>query len=160
MTHALEVRGLWKSYVSGVRGCSARVSVLRGVSFCVAHGERVGILGAPGSGKTTLLHCISGMRRPDTGFVRVLHRPAAPMQLLDDGWVAHTTNPPSPPRAAVLFARELETLAAHVDRVLLLRGGRLIALAVPGAAPRQRVAEPGVRDDAPTLRDQLTMRPV
>lgn len=159
MTHALEVRGLWKGYVAGVRGCSARVSVLRGVSFSVAHGERVGILGAPGAGKTTLLHCISGLRRPDIGFVRLLHRPAAPLLLLDDGWVAHSTNPPSPRRAALLFGRELETLAAHVDRVLLLRGGRLVALVSPSATPRRRVAEPGVRDDA-GRRDPLTMRPV
>ncbi len=148
MTPALEVRGLWKSYVAGVRGCSARVSVLRGVSFAVVHGERVGILGAPGSGKTTLLHCISGLRRPDTGFVRVLHRPGAPLLLLDDGWVAHSANPPSSPRTALLFARELEALTTHVDRVLLLDGGRLVALESPGATPHRRVAEAGVRDDA------------
>lgn len=149
--HALEVRGLWKGYVAGVRGCSARVSVLRGVSFSVAHGERVGILGAPGAGKTTLLHCISGLRRPDTGYVRLLHRPAAPMLLLEDGWVAHSTNPPSSGRTALLFGRDLEALAPHVDRVLLLCGGCLVALASPTATPRRRVAESGVRDDAPAF---------
>lgn len=151
MTNALEVRGLWKGYVAGVRGCSARVSVLRGVSFSVLHGERVGILGAPGAGKTTLLHCISGLRRPDTGFVRLLHRPAAPMLLLDEGWVAHSTNPPSSLCTALLFARDLEALAPCVDRLLLLRGGRLVALASPSVRPRTRVAERGVRDDAPAF---------
>lgn len=149
--NALEVRGLWKGYVAGVRGCSARVSVLRGVSFSVLHGERVGILGAPGAGKTTLLHCICGLRRPDTGFVRLLHRPAAPMLLLDEGWVAHSTNPPSSPSTALLFGRDLEALAPHVDRVLLLCGGRLVALASPSVRSRTRVAEPGVRDDAPAV---------
>ena len=151
MTHALEVCGLWKGYVAGVRGCSARVSVLRGVSFSVAQGEHVGILGAPGAGKTTLLHCISGLRRPDTGFVRLLHRPTAPMLLLDDGWLEHTTILPAPPRATLMFGRELEMLAAHVDRVLLLRGGRLVALVSPRVTPRRRVAESRIRDDAPAF---------
>lgn len=147
MTHAIEVRGLWKGYVAGVRGCSARVSVLRGVSFTVAHGERLGILGAPGAGKTTLLHCISGLRRPDTGFVRLLHRPASPTLLLDDGWVMHSVSPPQAPRSALLFGRDLESLAPHVDRVLLLRGGQLVALASPRVTPRRRVAEPDVHAD-------------
>lgn len=150
MTHAIEVRGLWKGYIVGVRGCSARVSVLRGVSFTVAHGERVGILGAPGAGKTTLLHCISGLRRPDTGFVRLLHRPVAPMLLLDDGWVAHSVIPSRASRTALLFGRELESLAIHVDRVLLLQGGRLVGLASPGVTPHRRVAEPDVCADTPT----------
>ncbi|MCY7378997.1 MAG: ATP-binding cassette domain-containing protein [Gemmatimonadaceae bacterium] len=151
MTPALEVRGLWKGYVAGVQGCSARVSVLRGVSFSVAHGERVGIIGGPGAGKTTLLHCISGLRRPDTGFVRMIHYPAAPVLLLDDGWVMDAMNLRSPPRAALLFGRELQALTAYVDRVLLLRGGRVVAPESGHVGARRRVAEPGVCDDAPAF---------
>ncbi|MGI8645484.1 MAG: ABC transporter ATP-binding protein [Nocardioides sp.] len=43
-----------------------------GVSFEVAEGEFFGILGPNGAGKTTTLEMIEGLRRPDTGDVRVL----------------------------------------------------------------------------------------
>ena len=73
------------------------------------------------------------------------------MLLLDDGWLEHTTILPAPPRATLIFGRELEMLAAHVDRVLLLRGGRLVALVSPRVTPRRRVAESRIRDDAPAF---------
>jgi branched-chain amino acid transport system ATP-binding protein len=44
--------------------------VLHGISFNVAEGEIVTILGANGSGKTTLMHTISGVHRPTRGEIR------------------------------------------------------------------------------------------
>lgn len=43
-----------------------------GVSLDVGEGEFVGILGPNGAGKTTTLEMIEGLRRPDSGSVRVL----------------------------------------------------------------------------------------
>lgn len=43
-----------------------------GVSFEVAEGEFFGILGPNGAGKTTTLEIIEGLRRPDSGTVRLL----------------------------------------------------------------------------------------
>ncbi len=43
-----------------------------GVSFEVAEGEFFGILGPNGAGKTTTLELVEGLRRPDSGRVRVL----------------------------------------------------------------------------------------
>ncbi|WP_420464450.1 type I secretion system permease/ATPase [Panacagrimonas sp.] len=46
-------------------------AALRGVSFNIAAGERVGILGRVGSGKTTLHKLILGLYQPDQGAVQV-----------------------------------------------------------------------------------------
>jgi ABC-2 type transport system ATP-binding protein len=42
------------------------------VSFSVAAGEIFGLLGRNGAGKTTTVECLSGLRTPDGGDVRVL----------------------------------------------------------------------------------------
>ena len=42
------------------------------VSFSVAQGEIFGILGPNGAGKTTTVECITGLRCPDAGRLRVL----------------------------------------------------------------------------------------
>jgi len=44
---------------------------LRGVSFGVAPGERLGLIGPNGAGKTTLLDVVSGLVRPVAGAVRL-----------------------------------------------------------------------------------------
>ena len=44
---------------------------LRGVDFCVARGEIVGLVGENGAGKSTLAKIIGGIHRPDAGELRV-----------------------------------------------------------------------------------------
>lgn len=58
------VRGLRKSY--GGR------AVVDGLDLDVRAGEVVGLIGANGAGKTTTVECIQGLRRPDSGSLRVL----------------------------------------------------------------------------------------
>ncbi len=45
--------------------------VLNNISFHIAGGERVGVIGLNGAGKTTLLNILSGILQPDGGFKRV-----------------------------------------------------------------------------------------
>jgi lipoprotein-releasing system ATP-binding protein len=68
---ALRADGLHKTFVQGPH----RVSVLEGVSFTVARGERVAVLGRSGSGKSTLLHLLAGLDQPDSGTVVVNGEP-------------------------------------------------------------------------------------
>jgi branched-chain amino acid transport system ATP-binding protein len=46
------------------------IQVLRGVSLSVAHGDIVALLGTNGAGKTTTLRAISGLLKPENGFIR------------------------------------------------------------------------------------------
>ncbi|PWT90947.1 MAG: hypothetical protein C5B55_08920 [Blastocatellia bacterium] len=60
---------------ASVRGLSKRFgksSVLENISFDVAEGEALVLLGASGSGKTTILRIIAGLEQPYTGKV-ILH---------------------------------------------------------------------------------------
>ena len=61
----LKVENLVKQYGNG----ESLVSAVDNMSFTVAKGEFVAIVGASGSGKSTLLHLIGGVDRPTSGKV-------------------------------------------------------------------------------------------
>ncbi|MFJ8963736.1 ABC transporter ATP-binding protein [Lentzea sp. NPDC102401] len=61
---AVVVRDVRKSY--------GDLKAVDGVSFTVAEGEFFGILGPNGAGKTTTLEIVEGLRKPDSGEVRLL----------------------------------------------------------------------------------------
>jgi ABC-type Fe3+/spermidine/putrescine transport system ATPase subunit len=63
------------AYAASVVGVSKRfgqTSVLHNISFNVAEGEALVLLGASGSGKTTILRIIAGLEQPYTGKI-ILH---------------------------------------------------------------------------------------
>jgi ABC-2 type transport system ATP-binding protein len=62
--YVIEVERLKKAY--------GEVVAVDGVSFAVEQGEIFGILGPNGAGKTTAVECLQGLRRPDSGRLRVL----------------------------------------------------------------------------------------
>src|SRR2546425_1666376 len=60
---------------ASVRGVSKRFEkarVLEDISFDVAEGESLVLLGASGSGKTTILRIMAGLEQPDTRRI-ILH---------------------------------------------------------------------------------------
>lgn len=60
-TNKFEIRNLCKSF--------SESQVLKDVSFEIADGEFVAIMGQSGCGKSTLLYCVSGMERPSSGEI-------------------------------------------------------------------------------------------
>jgi ABC-2 type transport system ATP-binding protein len=59
----IEVRNVYKSFKS--------VQAVRGISFTIQAGEFVALLGPNGAGKTTLVEMMEGLRKPDSGEIRI-----------------------------------------------------------------------------------------
>jgi len=68
---ALEVVSLQKSFGRRRKRAPAPAIALAGVSFEVARGECVAVLGQNGSGKSTLIRALSTLVLPDSGTARV-----------------------------------------------------------------------------------------
>ena len=121
----IEVRELVKEYRPG--GGRA-VRAVDGVSFSVADGEMVGLLGGNGAGKTTTMRIVATLLKPTAGVARVAGHdvrtdPIGVRRSL--GYVSATTGVPDrlTPREVLDSFGRLHGL----DRRLL--GGRIAALA-------------------------------
>src|SRR3954462_12411527 len=69
--NAVEVHNLRKEFVRKDGRKRTRVAALRGVTFEVARGECIAILGQNGSGKSTLVRLLSTLLLPDGGTARI-----------------------------------------------------------------------------------------
>jgi ABC-type Mn2+/Zn2+ transport system ATPase subunit len=103
---------------------------LEDVSFRLARGEFLGIIGPNGSGKTTLLRAVLGLARPTRGQVRVLGVPGKDLARVRRriGYVAQRK--PIDPRFPV----------SVFDAALMGRYSSLGVLRSPSSGDRQKVA--------------------
>jgi len=138
----LEVEGLTKTF-------GGLLAVGR-VSFRVASGEVVGLLGPNGSGKTTLLNLIAGALRPDAGQVR-----------LDDRDI---TALPANARARLGIARTFQLVRtlpklSVLDNVLVgrLYGRHGSSREAAHAESLHLLDSVGLRDKALSLASELTL---
>lgn len=74
--HIVEVRDLEYAYPDGT-------PAVRGMSFCIHHGEAVAVVGANGAGKSTLLRHLNGYLSPAKGLVRIGDFPLSKATLPD-----------------------------------------------------------------------------
>ena len=84
-------------------------AVLRGVDLALEPGELVGLVGRNGAGKTSLLRVASGVRRPDSGVVRL---GAVPLESLSRREVAR--------RLAVVAQDSAIPFAFSVGEIVLM----------------------------------------
>jgi lipoprotein-releasing system ATP-binding protein len=75
----IEATDIDKSYLVG----TAKLDVLRQLSFSVEKGEMVAIVGASGVGKSTLLHVLGGLDAIDAGAIRIGDADVASMRPAD-----------------------------------------------------------------------------
>src|SRR5690242_1893294 len=57
--------------IKDVEKAYAGRAVLKGITFDLQKGQRIGLVGANGSGKTTLLKILAGVEQPDHGHVTI-----------------------------------------------------------------------------------------
>jgi putative ABC transport system ATP-binding protein len=81
----IELEGIEKTYMSG----DMSTPVLKGVSFGVAPGEYVAIMGASGTGKSTLMNILGCLDKPTAGHYRL---EGIDMVNLEDDELAHLRN--------------------------------------------------------------------
>ena len=72
----LAVTDLSRRYGGGLFG-GETVSALKDISFTLAAGESVGVVGESGAGKSTLLRAVLGLERPDAGAITIAGRDLA-----------------------------------------------------------------------------------
>jgi ABC-type polysaccharide/polyol phosphate transport system ATPase subunit len=92
------------------------VHALEGVSFTVARGESVGVLGVNGSGKSTLLQILSGNLRPTAGTVARSGRLCALLEL-GTGFNPEFTGRENIFYAAGLLGMDREETGARFDAI-------------------------------------------
>ena len=90
---------------------------LRDISFSVAQGEAIGVVGRNGQGKSTLLKLVTGVLLPDEGSVQV-HTGVAPLIEITGGFVEDLTVRDNVNLMAGLHGMKRTEIAARFDEII------------------------------------------
>ena len=111
--------------VSDLKKYYGKVKAVDGISFAVKEGEVFGLLGPNGAGKTTTIEILEGLRRKDSGEVKVLG-----LDPWDEGHALHRKIGVIPqeftffdkisPREAIIYYADLFGVDCDPDEILRL----------------------------------------
>lgn len=118
-TSALEVHGISFGYNGGL--------LLKNISFSVAVGELIALVGPNGSGKTTLLKIMLGLLPPGSGEVKLLGQPL-------------TTHPPRTRAKTIAYVSQQPALSFPLTVRELVALGRYPHGARGGESPADKLA--------------------
>ncbi|HNP15595.1 MAG: ABC transporter ATP-binding protein [Cryobacterium sp.] len=90
---------------------------LRNITFTVAQGEAIGVVGRNGQGKSTLLKLVTGVLLPDEGSVHV-HAGVAPLIEITGGFVEDLTVRDNVNLMSGLHGMKREEISARFDEII------------------------------------------
>lgn len=114
-------RGFLRDQLAQRKSASEPFYAIKNVSFSVARGESLGVLGANGAGKTTLLTLVAGISSPDEGDVFV-RGPVAPLLELATGFHPDLTGAENVLLNAALLGLSRKTTMARFDEIVEFSG--------------------------------------
>ncbi len=140
MNNVIEIAEMTKIYEIG----EIKVAALRGISFSIAPGEYVAIMGPSGSGKSTLMNLIGCLDKPTTGTYR--------LDGVDVGSLGDD-------ELAALRLRKLGFVFQGFNLLARTSAVRNVALPLFYAGDRERDAKAAAMLTLVGLGDRLTHRP-
>lgn len=98
-----------------------RFTALHDISFEVAHGESMGLIGENGAGKSTLLNLATGLADPDSGAIEIEGR-VAPLLELGAGFHQDLTGTENVEINAALMGLSRRELGARFEKIVEFAG--------------------------------------
>ncbi|GIX34502.1 MAG: hypothetical protein KatS3mg126_0281 [Lysobacteraceae bacterium] len=113
---AVRMRNVSVSFPTARRGAEIRFQALNGVSLCLNHGDRLGVIGRNGAGKSTLLKLIADIMAPDAGVIERNHG-ACQLLSLNLGFLPHLTGRENAIMSGLLQGLSRSAIARKLDDI-------------------------------------------
>lgn len=119
--YAISVRSVSKSFnfkkSNKIKTVENKLTSISDVSFDVAKGEILGIIGLNGSGKTTLLRLIAGIYEPDSGKISINGK-LAPLLHIGTGFHPELTGPENIVSVGLLYGFSKKEIEGKIPVIM------------------------------------------
>lgn len=113
---AVRMRNVAVSFPTARRGAERRFQALNDVSFCLNHGDRLGVVGRNGAGKSTLLKLIADIMAPDAGVIERNHG-SCQLLSLNLGFLPHLTGRENAVMSGLLQGLSRTVIATKLEEI-------------------------------------------